>query len=75
MTKKTGNMKLYDHPSDMEPLLPGVGEGKLSGRTLELIRGAERLRASLHPITRKQVADLVRSMNSYFPNLYPAGTD
>jgi Fic family protein len=36
---------------------------------LALIRGAERLRASLHPTTRKLVADMVCSMNSYYSNL------
>ena len=65
MTRKTAN-KLYDHPSDMEPLLPG--EGALSV-AWELIRGAERLRGALHPITRTAVAGLVRSMNSYYSNL------
>jgi Fic family protein len=59
---------LYDHPSDMEPLLPATEEG-LSSAALALIRGAERLRTSLHPITRKLVADMVRSMNSYYSNL------
>ena len=60
---------LYDHPSDMEPLLPKEGDEKSSALALELIRGAERLRSSLHPITRAAVADLVRSMNSYYSNL------
>lgn len=60
---------LFDHPSDMEPLLPGEGDSRSSSLALALIRGAERLRASLHPITRKLVADLVRSMNSYYSNL------
>src|SRR5438132_10070642 len=69
MTRKAAIKMLYDHPSDMEPLLPSDGEGKSSGQSLAIIRGAERLRASLHPITRKLVADLVRSMNSYYSNL------
>ncbi len=69
MTGKTAVKTLYDHPSDMEPLLPGEGDGKLLNLSLALIRGAERLRASLHPTTRKLVADLVRSMNSYYSNL------
>ena len=60
---------LYDHPSDMEPLLPKEGEDKSSALALALIRGAERLRSSLHPITRAAVAYLVRSMNSYYSNL------
>jgi Fic family protein len=52
----------------MEPLLPAT-EDVLSSPALALIRGAERLRATLHPITRKSVVDLVRSMNSYYSNL------
>jgi len=69
MTAKSAQKTLYDHPSDMEPLLPGEGDAELSAQSLALIRGAERLRASLHPITRKLVTDLVRSMNSYYSNL------
>ena len=69
MTSKAAIKTLFDHPSDMEPLLPGGDEGKSSGLALALIRGAERLRGSLHPITRGLVADLVRSMNSYYSNL------
>jgi Fic family protein len=53
----------------MEPLLPGDGDVKSPALALALIRSAERLRASLHPITRTLVADLVRSMNSYYSNL------
>lgn len=68
MTIKTTKKVLYDHPSDMEPLLPATTDGWLSS-PLALIRGAERLRASLHPFTRKLVADLVCSMNSYYSNL------
>ena len=68
MTKKIGKTALYDHPSDMEPLLPGEG-GESPRMALALIRRAERLQASLHPITRKLVADLVRSMSSYYSNL------
>jgi Fic family protein len=61
--------RLYDHPSDMEPLLPATDGGPLPGLALAVIRGAERLRFALHPITRLLVADLVRSMNSYYSNL------
>ncbi len=68
MTKQSASKTLYDHPSDMEPLLPSTDDG-LSSSALALIRGAERLRASLHPISGTLVADLVRSMNSYYSNL------
>ena len=69
MTRKAVIKTLYDHPSDMEPLLPGESDGKSSSLALALIRGAERLRGSLHPTTRELLADLVRSMNSYYSNL------
>lgn len=69
MTRKAAIRSLYDHPSDMEPLLPGDGGAQSSALALTLIRGAERLRSSLHPITRRLVVDLVRSMNSYYSNL------
>jgi hypothetical protein len=59
MTRKAAIKTLYDHPSDMEPLLPGGGDSKASAPALALIRGAERLRVALHPITRKLVTDLV----------------
>src|SRR5689334_6626604 len=69
MTKQSAGKTLYDHPSEMEPLLPGEGRRELSNLALTLIRGAERLRGLLHPTTRNLVADLVRSMNSYYSNL------
>ena len=72
MTRKPAIKTLYDHPSDMEPLLPDDRDVKTSAPALALIRGAERLRASLHPITRKLVTDLVRSRNSYYSNLIEA---
>lgn len=53
----------------MEPLLPEDRDGRLAALALELIRNAERLGALLHPATRRAVAHLVRSMNSYYSNL------
>ena len=44
--------------------MPEDGDGGLADTALLLIRKAERLRGLLHPITRKSVAQLVRSMNS-----------
>ena len=61
--------RLFDHPSDMEPLLPEAHENKLAALALELIRKAERLRDCLHPVTRTAIAELIRSMNSYYSNL------
>jgi Fic family protein len=53
----------------MEPLLPEDRDGRLDVLALELIRKAERLGGRLHPVTRRTVAGLVRSMNSYYSNL------
>src|SRR5438477_5636410 len=69
MSNKRVKGRLFDHPSDMEPLLPEDREGQLAGLALMIIRKADRLRGSLHPVTRKSVAGLVRSMNSYYSNL------
>lgn len=69
MTHKRTGRRLFDHPSDMEPLLPEDADGGLTDTALLLIRRAERLRGLLHPVTRKAVAQLVRSMNSYYSNL------
>lgn len=69
MTHHRPSGKLFDHPPDMEPLLPEDGDGELDGTALLLIRRAERLRGLLHPVTRKTVARMVRSMNSYYSNL------
>jgi Fic family protein len=74
---KIGNMigkfmaapHLFDHPADFEPLLPDDRDGRLGSLGLELLRRAERLRGTLHPITQRSVATLARSMNSYYSNL------
>src|ERR1051326_6804996 len=68
MATKPVVRKPYDHTSDMEPLLPEADSG-LASLTIALIRSAERLGTVLHPITRKSVGVLVRSMNSYYSNL------
>lgn len=61
--------QLFDNPADFEPLLPEDRDGRLAGLGLELLRRAERLRGTLQPVTRRSVAALVRSMNSYYSNL------
>jgi Fic family protein len=58
---------IIPHVSAMEPLFP---EGRaLSERALQLIREASALGAQLHPVTRRPVADLLRSINTYHSNL------
>ncbi len=61
--------RLFDHPADFDPLLPEDRDGRLAALGLELLRRSERLRGALQPVTRRSVAALVRSMNSYYSNL------
>ena len=67
--KTVASRRLFDHPADMEPLLPEDRDGTLAALGLELIRRAERLRGAFHPVTRRGVSALVRSMNSFYSNL------
>jgi Fic family protein len=53
--------------SAMEPLLPS-GE-KLAEPAIVLVREANELGGQLHPKTRKSVADLLRTINTYHSNL------
>ena len=61
--------RFFTDPADMEPLLPDDPEGELAGLGWELVRRAERLGASLHPITASGLARVVRVMNSYYSYL------
>src|SRR5437879_1921589 len=69
MRREEVQKKLFDHISDMEPLLPEDRDGELAGTALMLMRKAEHLGGMLHPVSRRSVAELVRSMNSYYSNL------
>ncbi|NTV15454.1 MAG: Fic family protein [Desulfobulbaceae bacterium] len=61
---------LYSRISQMEPMLPDYGrESELSNLAIEVIRRASSLSGRLHPVTRRGVVELVRSMNSYYSNL------
>ncbi len=64
-------MPLPDHPSQFEPLLPSVDQPGIARlRTLadELGQGARTLRQGLHPLTETRIAQLLRSVNSYYSN-------
>ena len=60
---------IYNSISQMEPLLPSVNDSSLADLAIEAIRRSAALSTSLHPLTRGTVAELVRSMNSYYSNL------
>ena len=61
--------RFYRDPADMEPLLPADPKGELAALGWELVRRAERLGASLHPLTAAGLARVVRVMNSYYSHL------
>ena len=60
---------LYNRVSQMEPLLPQIVDTGLHELAEAAIRRSATLGAALHPVTRRAVVDLVRSMNSYYSNL------
>ncbi|MEI8088543.1 MAG: Fic family protein [Opitutaceae bacterium] len=59
----------YDNEAAMEPLIPTDQTGALKEVAARLIRASAKLAGALHPVTRRQVAELVRHMNSYYSNL------
>ena len=60
---------LYTKISQMEPLLPSATDSGLVDLAVEVIRRSAALSTALHPLTRRAVVELVRSMNSYYSNL------
>lgn len=60
---------LYDHPTDMEPLVPADRDGSLAALGWQIVRHAERLGGALHPVTSLGLAEVVRVMNSYYSHL------
>ena len=66
MSIKSQKFALYDHPSQMEPLLPGEHHvGSLLERAHELQRAAQSLAGVGAPAELRQ---LLRAMNSYYSN-------
>lgn len=53
----------------MDPLLPEEGRRELEDLAIELVEKASGLAARIHPVVRRSVGDLVRSMNCYYSNL------
>ena len=63
-----GKTDFYNHPREMEPLFPSQNE-ELIDLAMNVHRKAAELGGSLHNITRRTVADLLRHINSYYSNL------
>jgi len=63
------SLSVYDQPHQFEPLLPQKGLDALALRSRDVVEKSLRLQGASHPATRQAVAELVRSMNSYYSNL------
>jgi Fic family protein len=61
--------ELYDHPAALEPPFPTDRAGELRELAADLLRKSARLGGALHPVTRRSVVELLRTMNSYYSNL------
>lgn len=60
---------IYTRALQMEPMFPSLQDSRLTDLAVEVIRMSAALSATLHPITRRAIVELVRSMNSYYSNL------
>lgn len=63
------NGKMMESISLIEPLMPSVENRQLVNLASELIEAAAGLNQSVHPVLRKELGTLVRSMNCYYSNL------
>jgi Fic family protein len=62
-------LAVYDQPHQFEPLLPQKDLERLALRSRDVVEKSLRLQGAAHSSTRRAVAELVRSMNSYYSNL------
>lgn len=63
-------MEVYRHPRSMEPLLPAGQGSRLAELTCQILTESGRLTGRVHsPHVLREVAALVREMNSYYSNL------
>lgn len=58
---------MFDTPSQMEPLFPGENKS-LAELAMKIYANAAELAGMLHPVTRKEIARLLRHINSYYSN-------
>ena len=66
---KSQKFQLYDHPAQMEPLLPSEFKmGPVLERANDLIRKADRLSSWCPPGALPGLRKLLRSMNSFYSN-------
>ncbi len=66
---KSQKFELYDHPSQMEPMLPSEHKlGPMLERAHQLIRKADRLSGAYATGALPSLRQMLRSMNSYYSN-------
>ena len=66
---KSQKFLLYDHPAQMEPLLPSEHRlGPVLERAHDLIRQADRLTSWCPPTGLPELRQMLRAMNSYYSN-------
>lgn len=58
---------MFDRPAHMEPLFPGESK-PLAELAMKMYADAAELSGMVHPITRKEIARLLRHINSYYSN-------
>lgn len=69
MPSKSQSFQVYDHPSQMEPLLPGEHRlGSALEQAHDLFRRADRLSGLCQPGALGGLRRLLRAMNSYYSN-------
>ncbi len=69
MESKSQNFQFYDHPTHMEPLLPGEHRlAPLLEQAHDLFRRADRLSGLCQPGALAGLRGLLRAMNSYYSN-------
>ncbi len=69
MPSNSQKFALYNHPSEMEPLLPGEHRlGPLLEQAHDLIRHADRLSGMCQPEALQGLRHLLRAMHSYYSN-------
>ncbi len=63
-------VEFYSTISAMEPMWPSESSlAALEEKSVTLLKLSQKLSGSLHPITSRQIARLLRVMNSYYSNL------
>lgn len=60
--------KMYDKPTQMEPLFP-TGTPELEDMAREVVSRSAALGGQLHPVAHQAVIELLRLINSYYSNL------